>query len=238
VRDGGLIDVDDGKVKVGFMAELQRDLGLAYRPEHWTEARLAAWICRNLPDPYTTHASKNAFVSSWLGGLLQRNGFDLARANRQKFIIRQLIEAQIKGLRKTAVREAYQHTLFGDDRAGRVRVDGSYAFEFHPDAYAPDRDYDGSFGEADFRHHYYPRIGDFDSKEEYLCACELEKWAARGRIDFWVRNLVRKPCSSFFLQTAEGRFYPDFVCRLPGGTMLVVEYKGANTVTWVNCGRN
>jgi type III restriction enzyme len=228
VRDGGTIDIDEGKVKVRFMAELQRDLGLAYRPEHWTEAKLAAWICRNLPDPYTTHASKNAFVSGWLGKLLIQDGYDLARANRQKFLIRQSIEAQIKHLRKTAVREAYQQTLFGDDRAEHVKVDGSYSFEFHPDTYAPDRDYDGRFGEADFQHHYYPRIGDFDSKEEYLCACELEKWAARGRIDFWVRNLVRKPCSSFFLQTAEGRFYPDFVCRLPDKTILVVEYKGGD----------
>ena len=228
VRDGGTIDIDDGKVKVRFMAELQKDLGLAYRPEHWTEAKLAAWICRNLPDPYTTHASKNAFVSAWLGKLLFLDGYDLARANRQKFLIRQLIEAQIKHLRKAAVRQAYQQTLFGDERADRVKVDGSYSFEFHPDTYAPDRDYDGRFGEADFQHHYYPRIGDFDSKEEYLCACELEKWAARGRIEFWVRNLVRKPCSSFFLQTAEGRFYPDFVCRLPDKTIMVVEYKGAD----------
>ena len=215
-------------MQVGFMAELQRDLGLAYRPEHWTEAGLAAWICRNLPDPYTTHASKNAFVSAWLGNLLQHDGHDLGRANRQKFLIRQLIEAQIKGLRKTAVRQAYQQTLVGDDRADRIRVDGSYTLEFHPDSYAPDRDYDGRFGEADFEHHYYPRIGDFDSKEEYLCACELEKWAARGRIEFWVSNLVRQPCGSFFLQTAEGRFYPDFVCRLPDKTILVVEYKGAD----------
>lgn len=37
-----------------------------------------------------------------------------------------------------------------------------------------------------------------------------------------------KPCSSFFPQTAEGWFYPDFVCRLPDETILVVEYKGAN----------
>lgn len=29
-------------------------------------------------------------------------------------------------------------------------------------------------------------------------------------------------------QTAEGRFYPDFVCKLPDKTILVVEYKGAN----------
>jgi type III restriction enzyme len=228
VRDGGTIDIDDGKVKIRFMAELQKDLGLAYRPEHWTEAKLAAWICRNLPDPYTTHSSKNAFVSAWLGKLLIQDGYDLARANRQKFQIRQLIEAQIKHLRKTAVRVAYQQTLFGTEREERVKVDGSYSFEFHPDTYAPDRDYDGRFGEADFQHHYYPRIGDFDSKEEYLCACALEKWAARGRIDFWVRNLVRKPCSSFFLQTAEGRFYPDFVCRLPDKTILVVEYKGGD----------
>lgn len=228
VRDGGTIDIDDGKVKVRFMAELQRDLGLAYRPEHWTEAKLAAWICRNLPDPYTTHASKNAYVSGWLGRLLRQDGFDLARANRQKFQVRQLIELQIRHLRKQAVTRAYQQTLFGDDCGSRVKVDGSHSFEFHPDAYAPDRDYDGRFGEADFRHHFYPRIGDFDSKEEYLCACELERWAARGKIDFWVRNLVRKPCCSFFLQTAEGRFYPDFVCRLPDKTILVVEYKGAD----------
>jgi type III restriction enzyme len=39
---------------------------------------------------------------------------------------------------------------------------------------------------------------------------------------------VRKPCSSFFLQTAEGRFYPDFVCRLPDKKVLVVEYKGGD----------
>lgn len=102
MKDGGTIDIDDGKVKVRFMAELRKDLGLVYRPEHWTEAKLAAWICRNLPDPYTTHSSKNAFVSAWIGKLLMQEGYD-------------------------------------------------------------------------------PRIGDFDSTEEYPCACELEKWAGFGR---------------------------------------------------------
>ena len=27
---------------------------------------------------------------------------------------------------------------------------------------------------------------------------------------------------------ADGRFYPDFLCQLPNGVVLVVEYKGAN----------
>ena len=38
MKDGGTIDIDDGKVKARFMVELRKDLGLAYRPEHRTEA--------------------------------------------------------------------------------------------------------------------------------------------------------------------------------------------------------
>ena len=108
-----------------------------------------------------------------------------------------------------------------------------YAFEFHPQAYAPSRDYDGRFGHFDFRRHFYGRVGDFDSKEEFECACQLDMWAQQGRIQFWVRNLVRREGCSFFLQKADGRFYPDFLCRLPGtadrpGPILAVEYKGAD----------
>jgi type III restriction enzyme len=47
-------------------------------------------------------------------------------------------------------------------------------------------------------------------------------------VEFWVRNLVRKNGASFFLQTATGRFYPDFICKLKNGRILVVEYKGAD----------
>jgi type III restriction enzyme len=56
----------------------------------------------------------------------------------------------------------------------------------------------------------------------------LDKWAQQGRIQFWVRNLVRREGSSFYLQKAGGRFYPDFLCQLPNGVVLAVEYKGAD----------
>jgi type III restriction enzyme len=39
---------------------------------------------------------------------------------------------------------------------------------------------------------------------------------------------VRKEICAFFLQKAEGRFYPDFVCVLPDNSILIVEYKGAD----------
>lgn len=234
VSEGGEIDIDEsGRVISRFLPELQRDLGLVYQPEHWDEVRLATWVCRNLPEPSLTHASKQAFVAAWLTELLRQNGFTLARANLQKFLIRNLLEAHIRELRKQAVGKAFQQTLFGDDAASRVAVVDQFAFEFHAQAYAPSRDYDGRFGHFDFRKHFYGRIGDFDSKEEFLCACELDKWAQQGRIRFWVRNLVRREGSSFFLQKADGRFYPDFLCQMPNsegcpGAILAVEYKGAD----------
>jgi type III restriction enzyme len=232
--EGGEIDVDaaSGKVTTSFLPDLQRDLGLAYRPEHWNEVRLAAWLCRNLPEVTVTHAAKQAFVAGWLGALLLRPGFTLARANQQKFLIRNRIEQRIRELRLKAVKAAYQETLFGDERKERVAVDVAHAFVFNPQAYAPVRDYDGRFGVFDFRRHYHGRVGDFDSKEEFECACQLDMWAQKGRILFWIRNLVRREGSSFFLQKADGRFYPDFLCVLPGDVVLAVEYKGADR--WIS----
>ncbi|MDP3037328.1 MAG: hypothetical protein Q8N07_06305, partial [Rhodocyclaceae bacterium] len=238
VSEGGEIDVDDasGRVISRFLPDLQRDLGLVYQPENWDEIRLATWLCRNLPEQSLTHASKQAFVAAWLTELLRRDDVTLARANLQKFLIRNRLEARIRDLRQQAVGKAFQQALFGDDVSSRVAVTDQYVFEFHAQAYAPSRDYDGRtspFGHFDFRKHFYGRMGDFDSKEEFDCACWLDIQAQQGRIRFWVRNLVRREGSSFFLQKADGRFYPDFLCQLPGrddkpGTVLAVEYKGAD----------
>ena len=235
VAEGGVIDVDNasGRVIARFLPELQRDLGLVYQPEHWDAIRLATWLCRNLPEPSLTHASKQAFVAAWLTDLLGRDSFNLARANVQKFLIRNLLEARIRDLRQQAVSKAYQQALFGSDAASRVAVTDQYAFTFHAQAYAPSRDYDGRFGHFDFRKHFYGRIGDFDSKEEFECACWLDIQAQQGRMEFWVRNLVRREGCSFFLQKADGRFYPDFLCQLPSSAdkpnvILAVEYKGAD----------
>jgi type III restriction enzyme len=230
IAEGGEIDIDteSGKITTRFIADLQRDLGLSYRPEHWDETRLATWLARNLPEAAITHTSKRAFVARWLRALLDTEGFDLARVNRQKFLIRTLLEARVRELRQAAVKSAYQETLFGDDAAGRVAVGDDYTFGFNPQGYAPSRDYDGRFGVFDFRKHYYGRIGDFDSKEEFECACKLDAWAQAGRMQFWVRNLVRKEGCSFFLQKADGRFYPDFLCKLNDGAILAVEYKGGD----------
>jgi type III restriction enzyme len=185
------------------------------------------------PWDLSPHASKQAFVAAWLTDLLRRDGFTLARVNLQKFLIRNRLERRIRELRRQAVERAYQQTLFSLDAASCVAVTDRFPFEFHGQAYAPSRDYDGRFGTFDFRRHFHGRIGDFDTKEEFECACWLDTQAQKGRLRFWIRNLVRREGSSFFLQKADGRFYPDFLCQLPGtdespGPVLAVEYKGGD----------
>ncbi|GAA6142322.1 DEAD/DEAH box helicase family protein [Hydrogenophaga sp. 5NK40-0174] len=234
VSEAGEVDIDeDGHVFSRFLPELQRDPGLAYQPENWDSVRIATWLCRNLPEPSLTHASKQAFVAKWVKDLLDRHEFTLARVNLQKFLIRNLIESRIRELRKNAVGQAFQQALFGTGADSRVSVTDQHLFEFHSQAYAPTHDYDGRYGTFDFRKHFYGRIGDFDSKEEFECACKIDMLAQKGQIQFWVRNLVRREGSSFFLQKADGRFYPDFICQLPDidsqkGPVLAVEYKGAD----------
>jgi type III restriction enzyme len=228
VNEGGVIDIDEasGKLVQDFIPNLQRDLGLAYTPEHWDAIKLAAWLCRNLPDNSLTHASKLAFVSGWLSDLLVQPGFDLGRANLQKFLLRNLLEARIKELRVLAVTQAYQDCLFGEAADARVAVSSEFVYDFRPEAYAPSRDYDNRFDQNNFKKHFYGRIGDFDSKEEFECAVWLDTQAQKGRLQYWVRNLARREGASFFFQKATGRFYPDFVCKLNDGTFLIVEYKG------------
>src|SRR5690606_37253572 len=131
VSEAGEIDVDaeSGKVISRFLPDLQRDLGLIYQPENWDEVRLASWLCRNLPEPSLTHASKQAFVAAWVTQLLSRESFSLARANLQKFLIRNLLESRIRSLRKQAIGRAFQELLFGDDAASHVTVSALHAFE-------------------------------------------------------------------------------------------------------------
>ena len=114
VSVGGSIDIDDerGRVTTKLEKDLQRDLSLAYVPENWTAARLAAWFCRQINDPSITQPSKNAFVASWLGKLLAMDEIDLARVNRQKFLLRNLVDLQITSLRQEAVHNVSSSSSF------------------------------------------------------------------------------------------------------------------------------
>ena len=216
------VNEDIGKMKIDYINKLQHDLNLVYQPEHWDSVKLSAWLCRNLPNPYTTHPSKLAFVSAWLNKLISH--FDLATVNQQRFFIRDLLEKRINALRKSAVSRAYQETLFEQQA---VSLSDHHVFEY-PAYYSPNRYYDvNKYGFYPFKHHYHGQIGDFDSKEEFECACYLDRLAEDNKIQCWIRNIARNG-SGFYLQKATDKFYPDFICLLANQSILVVEYKGGD----------
>ncbi|WP_054761728.1 PIN domain-containing protein [Methylomonas koyamae] len=79
-------------------------------------------------------------------------------------------------------------------------------------------------GRYKFQKHFFPIIEDLKAQgEEYECAKAID---SLPEVKYWIRNLVRRDHASFWLPLAHNRFYPDFVCELTDGRMLVVEYKG------------
>jgi len=144
---------------------------------------------------------------------------------RQKSTIRSVLEQKFAEIRQMSLEKSYQHALFSPSAREKFFVDQSYVFEFTREYY-PTSCYNAKrWGHYEFKKHFYRQIGDFDSKEEFECACFLDNEAVKGNIKFWIRNLANR---GFYLQKAFSRFYPDFICVLPDDRILVVEYKGAD----------
>ena len=112
-----------------------------------------------------------------------------------------------------------------DDEALCVSPDKSFEYK---NSYPCQQEYKGGYK---FKKHYHKIIGAFDGKEggeEELCARYIDQLE---EVDCWIRNLDQRRIDSFSLQLHNRRFYPDFVCKLKDGRILVVEHKGEDRYT-------
>ena len=222
----GIVDVQDGKVITRRMPELARELALIEVQENWTPVRLAAWLARNIPHVDLEPDEVSAYFDAVVNGSQSR--FPLGRLVKERFELRRKIEARMKALRHAARLCGFQRTLFGADSQTKVRVGGGYVFTYDPDTY-PCRS--ACPRSKEFVKHYYEQVGELDdeqNREEFRCAQIIDGLAG---VECWVRNLERQPVHSFWLQTSTDKFYPDFVCKLKNGKVLVVEYKGLHLAT-------
>ena len=64
---------------------------------------------------------------------------DLAEVNRPRFLLRKLLEEQVRSLRQNAVARACREFLFGGERGTRVRVGSEYESAAGPPAAAERR---------------------------------------------------------------------------------------------------
>ncbi|HBJ85992.1 MAG TPA: restriction endonuclease subunit R [Verrucomicrobiales bacterium] len=225
--DFGSIGLDaEGKVKWKFGAELADEMRLIEVTENWSEARLIDWLDRNIPHPDISADETGPFISAIITAMQQKPDVTLGRLVRERFALRDEVERQIDACRKRAKAEAFQAVLFSED-SGPIRVTAEQVFAFDPDRYPARWVCERS---DDFRKHYHRQVGELaDKGEEFECALFLDQLP---QVETWMRNLERQPERSFWLPTATDRFYPDFVCQLKDGRILVVEYKGEDR--WSN----
>ncbi len=101
----------------------------------------------------------------------------------------------------------------------RFSVDTNNMVTFTSDNYQPNIDSRSD----EFKKHKYRYVDKLDSKEEYEVAKYIDEL---DEVVTWIKNIVKNPQNSFWLQTATGKFYPDFIIKLSNGKTVVAEYKG------------
>ena len=220
------IDVtEDGQVEMTeYVRQIHEHLSLFEHETGWTVAALANWLDRKIPHHDIPQSQSSLFIHNLLTSLMEARRLEIDHLARHKFRLLNAVRYKIDAHRLTQRRQAYQSLLFGPDPAP-LETSPDLCLTYDPDKYAPTSYYEGGFR---WQKHLFPRVGELNG-EEFDCAVYLE---SLEEIEVWVRNIERRPESSFWLQTSTDRFYPDFVCRLTDGRILVVEYKGADR--WSN----
>lgn len=224
----GELDVTEaGQVEMRqFVEQLHEQLTLLTAEPGWSVVALVNWLDRQIPHLDISQSQSSLFIHKVVTGLMQSRGLTVEQLARQKFRLRNAIEAKIDEHRRSQATRAYTALLFGMD-SGNIEVSPELCFSYTEERYSPNWYYEGSLR---FRKHYFRTIGELKSSgEEFECAAFLDN---RPEVKYWVRNLERRPDSSFWLQTASDRFYPDFVATLADRRILVVEYKGEHL--WSN----
>lgn len=215
------IDIDGKEVTYGISKQ-QNVITFNQGYLDVSEQDLVGWLDRELKQPDIVQSQLIAFLSRIVKNLIQQPNMTLTALVRNKFPLARAIRDLIKLYRKQAQKSAYQETLFGDE--SNVCLSDQFMYEFNPSGYPSRPPYYS--GKYKFQKHYFPQglIEDLKaSGEEYECAKAID---SLPEVKHWIRNLVRRDQSSFWLPLAHGKFYPDFVCELEDGRMLVVEYKG------------
>jgi len=207
-----------------YIAKLHQSV-LEFSPSEWTQESLNTWLDNHITHQDIPVNESVAFLSKVIKGLMAKFGItEISSLAIDRYRLRTEIEDRIQQHRLAEQKAAFQQFLLPDSP---LVVGEERAINFSAVNYDPSWYYDGSF---QFKKHYYsakpgelPAITSHgDLAEECSCAQFID---GMPEVRFWVRNLARKT-SSFRLQTSKDWFYPDFLCQLNDGRVLVVEYKG------------
>lgn len=213
-----------GKAVMSFVSDLHEQLSLAMEEHRWTKPALVNWLDRALPRTGrldVTRTSSTLFIRKVLDTVMAEEGMSLKILARAKF---RLVDALVKVIaahRDERERTAFQQAVMFTQSGLDFETSADHAIIFDETRYSYNQPLKG--GPVEFQKHFARVIGDLEPKgEEYDCAVYID---SHPEVQIWARNTVRQP-GSFWLQSSPDKFYPDFVCKLNDGRIMVVEYKG------------
>jgi len=216
-----------GHVEAQFMDELHQQLELLTDEGSWTVAKLANWLDKAIPHKDIDPGESGIFLTHLVQALIDERGLSLEHLVHDKYRLKQAAAKKIDEHRKQAELAAY-NKLLSTSSPTPVVVSPERVFTYDPETYPYNTFY--QHGTYKFAKHYYSRVGDLQAHgEEFECAQFID---LLPEVKFWVRNIEQRAPHSFWLQTSTDKFYPDFVCLLNDGRILVIEYKGEDR--WSN----
>ena len=221
---GFVIDYSDKDGITYQLVSEEEQLALNVDVEGWTPETLVLWLDRQVRRPDIRQIELIRWLRDLVGDLTGVRGMHVSALMRCKYLLARKIRDKIDAIRRMEQKAAYQRYLFAPE--ARVEVSFDHAFTFRNDMYRSGRRYRGRWKP---NKHFLgaDRVPAFDGAaegEEFPMRSGDRQPARDCATGF--RNVARDP-ASFWLPTAIGRFYPDFVARLDDGRLLVVEYKGA-----------
>lgn len=219
------IDLDGNRVSYQFTAET-RQLPMEARVDGWTPDALVLWLDRQVRQMDIAQGEMLGWLRRLVEHLTVARGIPIAALMRCKYLLARKVRQKIAAIRQRERNAVYQRHLFAPQANTEVSFD--HAFVFEDGMYLDQRRYRGRWKP---RRHFLgrDRVPAFDGAEdgeEVRCAQTIDSLPG---VKFWIRNVARHP-ASFWLPTASGKFYPDFVGMLEDGRSVVVEYKGSHIV--------
>lgn len=215
-----LIDLDGNQLRYEILNNSQQ-MDLTYVSTQWTNNDFVRWLDKEIRQPDIRQETMLEFLRRVVASLTESKRFDLSTLARGKFILVKVLQEKIRTYRLQAYKKGYQETLFSP--SARVETSFDFSFRYDPSIYPAHWFYKGAYR---FAKHFYPVIGEMDSKgEEFDCAMAIDRLPG---VKYWVRNLASQPRASFWLPTSSDNFYPDFVIMMEDGRRLIAEYKGGH----------
>lgn len=221
-----LVDLSGEEVGYTPVPEPQTAYTLSLAVE-WTEKELVDFLDRKVRQPDVAQTELVEWIRRGIAELRQR-GYDLSQLVRGKYVIARKLSEQIAAARQAASQANYQDVLFASDAPVLATFDHAFSYDplVYPSRWPCPR-------QTGWTKHYYPVPGELPHKrkdgrlaEEFQCALAIDML---DEVEFWVRNLVHS--TQFWMPTATGRTYPDFVAKLKDGRLFVVEFKGGDRVS-------